>query len=162
METSKGSLVTRKARTSDLPEVIETNRQELPENYSPDFFKDMLEEHGDFFFVGEDRGKIVGYVMCRKETNFSPFGEYFSLSPRGHVVSLAVRSTHRRMDIGRSLMQTVHEAMKNAGIREAYLEVRTDNAPAIALYKSMGYDIRKTIRGYYMDGTDAHIMALQL
>jgi ribosomal-protein-alanine N-acetyltransferase len=66
------------------------------------------------------------------------------------------------MDIGRSLMQTVHEAMKNAGIRESYLEVRTDNAPAIALYKSMGYDIRKTIRGYYMDGTDAHIMALQL
>jgi len=162
MEASKNSLATRKARMSDLPEVIEINRQELPENYSPDFFREMLEEQGDFFFVEEDRGKIVAYVMCRREAGFSPFGEYFSLSPRGHVVSLAVRSTHRRMEIGRSLMRMVHEAMKNVGIRESYLEVRTDNAPAIALYKSMGYEIRKTIGAYYMDGTDAHIMVLRL
>jgi len=162
MEITKDFLVTRKARASDLPEIMEINRQELPENYSPDFFRDMLEEQGDFFFVEEYLGKIVGYVICRKETNFSPFGEYFSLSPRGHVVSLAVRSTHRRMGIGRSLMQVAHEVMRNAGIGESYLEVRTDNVSAIALYKGMGYEIRKTVKGYYMDGADAHIMVLRL
>lgn len=151
----------RKAKLEDMKKVMEINRKELPENYSADFFYEMLKNYGDFFFVAEVEGNIVGYVMSRAETSFS-----FSSSPpfflRGHVVSLAVSSEFRRMKIGSSLMQSVHEEFKKHGIREVYLEVRVDNDPAISLYKKLGYSIVKRIPYYYADGTDAYMMILKL
>jgi ribosomal-protein-alanine N-acetyltransferase len=162
MTAGDTGFVIRKAQPSDLQEVMEINRQELPENYSPDFFRDMLFEQGDYFFVATGGDRILGYVMCRKETDFSPFRDHFSLSPRGHVVSLAVRSSNRRAGIGRHLMEAAHDAMMRNGIKESYLEVRVDNAAAISLYKNMGYEIRRTVSSYYMDGTDAHVMVLRL
>jgi len=162
MISSSQLFMVRRALDKDLPFVVEINRHELPENYSPHFFKDMLDNHGEFFFVAEAQDKIVGYVMCRKEVDFSPFLGYPSLSPRGHVVSLAVRSTHRRMGIGVSLMLAAHEAMRSAGLKESYLEVRIDNSPAVELYKRIGYEVNKTISSYYLDGTSAHLMVLRL
>lgn len=153
--------VIRRAKLEDMEKVMEINKKELPENYSSDFFYEMLNNYGDFFFVAELKGDIVGYVMSRVETSFS-----FSSSPpffmRGHVVSLAVSSNFRRMKIGSSLMQTTHEEMKKHGIREVYLEVRVDNTPAIALYKKLGYSIVRRIPYYYADGTDAYMMSLKL
>lgn len=162
MSTEKGGFVVRRAMLLDLPQVIEINRQELPENYSPEFFRDMLFEHGEYFLVATGEGRILGYIMCRKETDFSSFSQHFSLSPRGHLVSLAVRSSNRRMGLGRSLVEAAHDAMRRNGIKESYLEVRADNTPAISLYKGMGYEVKKTVSSYYMDGTTAHVMILKL
>ena len=162
MSVQKSGFVVRRAMPLDLPQVMEINRQELPENYSPEFFRDMLFEHGEYFFVASGEGRLLGYVMCRKETDFSPFREHFSLSPRGHLVSLAVRSSNRRMGLGRSLMEAAHDAMRRNGIKESYLEVRAGNTTAISLYEGMGYEIRKTVSSYYMDGTNAHVMVLKL
>jgi len=159
---SKPMIATRRATDADLPQVVSINREQLPENYSIEFFKEMLDNHGDYFFVAEGRGRIIGYVMCRKETGFSPFQDYFSLSQRGHVVSLAVQQGYHRMGVGRSLMFATHESMRSSGIRESYLEVRTDNFPAIALYKTLGYEVVRTVRSYYFDGTDACLMIRKL
>ncbi|MBO3762920.1 MAG: ribosomal protein S18-alanine N-acetyltransferase [Candidatus Brockarchaeota archaeon] len=153
--------VIRRAKLEDMEKVMEINKKELPENYSSDFFYEMLNTYGDFFFVAELKGDIVGYVMSRIETSFS-----FSSSPpfflRGHVVSLAVSSGFRRMGIGFSLMRTSHEEMKKHGVKEVYLEVRVDNDPAISLYKKLGYSIVRKIPYYYADGTDAYMMSLKL
>jgi len=151
----------RKARLEDLDSVIEINRKELPENYPHEFFYDMLKTHGDFFFVAEVNGRIVGYVMSRIESGFS-FSYPSPFYQKGHVVSLAVSSEFRRMGIGTSLMQATHNEMRKRGIKEVYLEVRVDNYPAISLYKKLGYSIVKQIPFYYADGTDAYLMILKL
>jgi ribosomal-protein-alanine N-acetyltransferase len=39
-----------------------------------------------------------------------------------------------------------------------FLEVRTDNAPALALYRSEGFEVVGTRRRYYASGADAHTM----
>jgi ribosomal-protein-alanine N-acetyltransferase len=42
------------------------------------------------------------------------------------------------------------------------LEVRRSNAPAIALYRALGFLHDTVRRGYYQDGEDAVLMSLAL
>jgi len=99
--------------------------------------------------------------MCRIETGLSNFG-LLGIARKAHVISIAVLPVHQRQGIGHALMQ---EAMRNMLLykaRECYLEVRVSNTPAVSLYKKMGFDIIRRIRGYYVDGEDAYIMARKL
>lgn len=153
----------RKAKLEDLIHVMEINRNALPENYSPEFFSSLLEEHGQYFLVAEREGHLIGYVMCRIETGFSFSASLQSpLRPRGHIVSLAVDPDHRRQGIGEALMLAALEEMRKHGIKESYLEVRVDNTPAIATYEKLGYTKSKRVDLYYADGTSAYVMTLNL
>ena len=52
--------------------------------------------------------------------------------------------------------------MVEYGAKEAFLEVRVSNTPAIELYKKMGFEIKRVERRYYVDGEDAYVMARKL
>ena len=54
------------------------------------------------------------------------------------------------------------EGMKQYGGKQCYLEVRVTNQEAIALYKQMGFEVSRTIHGYYADGEDAFVMTIDL
>jgi ribosomal-protein-alanine N-acetyltransferase len=42
------------------------------------------------------------------------------------------------------------------------LEVRVTNDVGIALYKKLGFEVSKTINGYYSDGENAYVMTKKL
>ena len=151
--------VIRQARPEDLDSIIKVNRENLPENYPPFFFKMHMEYYPKAFYVAEAGGKIVGYVMCRVErgslyTRFKPWGR------QGHIISIAVSPEMRRKGIGTALMKAAIKSLREEyNVDEIYLEVRVSNNPAISLYKKLGFKVVKTIRGYYRDGEDAYVMA---
>lgn len=150
--------ILRKFKNEDLEEVIYINRVCLPENYSAYFFIDLYVNYPETFIVAEVDNKVVGYIMCRIETGFSGF----SLIKRGHVISIAVLPGYRRMGIGKALLLEALKAMvKHYGARECYLEVRVSNTPAINLYKKVGFEISRVIKGYYADGEDAYLMQIK-
>jgi ribosomal protein S18 acetylase RimI-like enzyme len=41
-----------------------------------------------------------------------------------------------------------------AGRASIFLEVRTDNAPARAMYEKHGYRVERTLPGFYEDGAE--------
>jgi len=141
---------------------VEINRTCLPENYTDFFFVDLFERFPETFLVAEEDGQVVGYIMCRIETGFANFG-LGGLIKKGHVVSVAVVHEHRRKGIGEAL---VFKAMENMqvyyGAKQCFLEVRVTNDSAIALYKKLGFEITKTIYGYYADGENAYLMTRKL
>jgi ribosomal-protein-alanine N-acetyltransferase len=57
----------------------------------------------------------------------------------GEILNLAVLPRDRRQGIARRLLATGLEALLTEGVREAYLEVRESNEPAITLYRSAGF-----------------------
>jgi ribosomal-protein-alanine N-acetyltransferase len=137
------------------------NRVCLPENYTPFFFMDLYQRYPETFIVAEENGEIVGYIMCRIETG-TPSFRLLGITRKGHVISIAVLPGHQREGIGHALMQEAMEAMVNHKAKECYLEVRTTNVPAVNLYRKMGFEVARTIRGYYADGEDAYLMARKL
>jgi Acetyltransferases len=82
---------------------------------------------------------------------------------KGHVVSIAVLENYRRRGIGKQLLLSSMQKMREAyGAEEVYLEVRVSNYPAISLYEKLGYRKVKLLKHYYADGEDAYLMAKSL
>jgi ribosomal-protein-alanine N-acetyltransferase len=137
------------------------NRVCLPENYTTSFFMNLYQRFPETFIVAEENGDVVGYIMCRIETGIPSF-KLLGITRKGHVISIAVLPEHQREGIGCALMREAMEAMVNHKAKECYLEVRASNVPAVNLYRKMGFEIIRTIRGYYADGEAAYMMARKL
>ncbi len=79
--------------------------------------------------------------------------------PEAEVHTVAVDPAHQGRGIGRALLRAL---LVLAGSATVFLEVRTDNEPAIALYRSEGFAVVGTRRGYYRpSGADAFTMRRQ-
>ncbi|BBX65444.1 ribosomal-protein-alanine acetyltransferase [Mycobacterium saskatchewanense] len=91
---------------------------------------------------------LVGYAGISRLGRRPPF-EY-------EVHTIGVDPAYQGRGIGRRLLEQLL-AFADGGV--VYLEVRTDNEPAIALYRSVGFEqvgLRK--RYYRISGADAYTM----
>ncbi len=145
----------------DLESVTSINEACLPENYTDVFFIDLYRRYPETFVVAEENGHAVGYIMCRIEVGLSGLG-LAGLVKKGHVVSIAVLPEHRRKGVAEALMATAMEGMRQYKAKQCYLEVRVTNEAAVDLYKKLGFEISRTVRGYYADGEDAYVMSRKL
>ena len=121
----------------------------------------LYQRFPETFIVAEENGEVVGYIMCRIETGIPSF-KLLGITRKGHVISVAVLPENQRKGIGQALMREAMEAMVNYKAKECYLEVRASNVPAVNLYRKMGFEVARTIRGYYADGEVAYVMARKL
>lgn len=151
----------RRFAMNDLERVTYINSVSLPENYTDFFFVDLYRRFPETFLVAEEKGEVIGYIMCRIETGMSNFG-LSGIIKKGHVVSVAVLPDHRRKGVGEALVTKALEGMRGYGAKQCYLEVRVTNDDAIRLYKKMGYEVTRTVRGYYADGENAYVMTKKL
>ncbi len=153
--------VIREAREKDLDEVININMISLKEHYPRSFWEDHLRTWSKAFLVAEESSRIVGYIMCRIESGFCYLRRGWCRL--GHIISIAVHPNFRRKGIGTSLMLEALKRLKEIyNAKEAYLEVRVSNYPAINLYEKLGFKKVKILRYYYLDGEDAYLMAKEL
>lgn len=146
---------------NDLRSVVHINMVCLPENYTDFFFIDLHQRFPETFIVAEENGEVVGYIMCRMELGLSNFG-FKGLVKKGHIVSVAVLPQYRRKGIGEALVNKAIEGMRLYNAKQCFLEVRVTNTQAISLYKKLGFQVTRTIHGYYADGEDAYLMSLEL
>jgi len=151
----------RKFVPDDLQNVMQINRICLPENYTDFFFVDLHQRFPEAFIVAEENGKVAGYIMCRIEVGLSNFG-LGGLIRKGHVVSIAVMPQSRRKGIASALIKKALEGIQYYKGKQFFLEVRVTNEAGISLYKKLGFEITRTVNGYYSDGEDAYVMTKRL
>jgi len=138
------------------------NLQNLPENYTMKFWMYHAMTWPQISFVAEDhKGRIVGYVLAKIE---EPSEEGKSEEVHGHVNSISVLRSYRRLGLAKTLMLLSQEAMASI-YKASYvsLHVRKSNKAAIALYRdTLGFEVAKVEKKYYGDGEDALSMRLSL
>lgn len=79
------------------------------------------------------------------------------------VMTIAVDAAHQGHGLGRRLLEALIEHAREVGALQVLLEVRVDNAPAIHLYESAGFQMLGRRRAYYQPGNiDAFTMRLPL
>jgi ribosomal-protein-alanine N-acetyltransferase len=76
-------------------------------------------------------------------------------SGAARLYSLATQPEARGQGIGAALLEAAAAAARRRGSHALRLEVRTDNAAAIALYERHGFRRTGRYAQYYEDGTDA-------
>ncbi|KAL6493848.1 N-alpha-acetyltransferase 10 [Orobanche gracilis] len=148
----------RKATVDDLLAMQECNLFCLPENYQMKYYLYHILSWPHLLYVAEDyNGKIVGYVLAKMEEE--------SNECHGHITSLAVLRTHRKLGLATKLMTAAQNAMEQSVYEAEYvsLHVRKSNKAAFNLYTvTLGYKIHDEEAKYYADGEDAYDMRKQL
>jgi ribosomal-protein-alanine N-acetyltransferase len=131
----------------DVPAVAAIELASFSQPWSEKGFSDAICNPHAFFWVAENAGQILGYL-----------GMYVSVD-EGEITNVAVDESSRGRGIGRALMEaacgyaTAHQLMR------IILEVRTGNAPAIALYEQCGFERIGTRKDFYeLPREDAEIM----
>ncbi|MCV7030130.1 ribosomal protein S18-alanine N-acetyltransferase [Mycobacterium sherrisii] len=113
-----------------------------------DAFNRELASAHNHYVAARTADTLVGYAGIAKLGRKPPF-EY-------EVHTIGVDPAYQGRGIGRRLLE---ELLKFAGGGVVYLEVRTDNEPAIALYRSVGFEQIGLRRRYYrVSGADAYTM----
>lgn len=97
----------------------------------------------------ERSGRIVGFALGRV------------VADEGELYQIAVLPEYRREHLGSEMLTALHQLMCERGAAGCFLEVRSKNAPARALYENLGYEMISTRRNYYTDD-DAAIYKVEL
>jgi ribosomal-protein-alanine N-acetyltransferase len=114
-------------------------------------FAEELEATGRWYLGAERAGVLVGYA-----------GLWFD-GYDAQVMTIAVDGLYQGHGLGRRLLGALLAHAREVGAAQVLLEVRVDNAPAIHLYESVGFQMLGRRRAYYQPGNiDAYTMRLRL
>lgn len=98
-----------------------------------------------------------------KNENISAYGGVMVAAGEAQVLNVATHPEYRRLGLGREIMSKIITHSVSCGAEYITLEVREGNAPAIALYASLGFSVVGRIKGYYKDPSeDALVMKKEL
>lgn len=92
--------------------------------------------------------EMLGYGVCRV------------LPEVLEILNLVIFYPERSKGYGAILLSFLENVGDGEGCRTIWLEVRADNTPAIALYRSAGFRETARRRGYYAADGDARVDAL--
>ena len=98
-------------------------------------------------YVAESDGEIIAYWLGRL------------IAPEGEIYRVAVSPEYRRRGIAYRLLDYGVKTSRGAGLETLFLEVRSKNTAARALYTAYGFTTVGVRRGYYRDpDDDARVM----
>jgi ribosomal-protein-alanine N-acetyltransferase len=143
-------LCIREAFEKDINVIFEIEKEAFSDPYPRELLKAFLYFPGAYI-VALCQDVVIGYaigIIERKD--------------QGHIISIAVKSDHRRSGTGGRMLEELKDRLVNAGAKSIRLEVRESNLEALALYKNKGYVEGGRMQGYYNDGETALVMYLSL
>jgi ribosomal-protein-alanine N-acetyltransferase len=135
--------VIRKAKSSDIPEVVKIETASFTHPWEESLFFDTLSANGKYFFVYESDNKPVAYII------------FETVLDEGNITDLAVEAKYRNKGIGKELIEKTLSLAKELKIKSIFLEVRESNEAARKLYRKLGFKLLGKRKGYYPKNEDA-------
>ena len=132
------------ARCAELESLLFEGDDPWPERA---FLAELRAKH-IHYVAARDDNKLIGYAGIARLGRVRPY-EY-------EIHTIGVDPEYQGQGIGRRLVSQLIELASGSVI---FLEVRTDNAPAIGLYESFGFvNVGLRRRYYRASGADAYTM----
>jgi ribosomal protein S18 acetylase RimI-like enzyme len=142
----------RAARPDDLPALVALENGVFDyDRMSARQYRRHLTGAGATLLVADDGGVIGSALAFRRKG-----------SRIARLYSLATAPAARGRGVARALLDAIEADAVHRGATQMRLEVRTDNAAAIALYERAGYAPVAELAAYYDDGADARRYAKSL
>ena len=139
----------------DLLEVVEIEEQSGLSRWGwAAYYAELHGANRDLMLIAKPSGiesRIAGYIVARETA-----GEL-------HINNVAVRAEYRRRGIGAALLGRVLQEARRRKANAAFLEVRSANHAAQALYEKSGFKAIARRADYYSEPReDAVVMSLEL
>ncbi len=142
----RGGLVVRDAVIGDLDAIAKLERDSFPEDrVSQQSFANHLRAPQRPVIAATIDGALAGYVLIALRRG----------GRSARIYSIAVDPRFGRRGVGATLLAAAEKFALRHEREAVTLEVRYDNAPAIALYEKCGYRQFGEHEDYYSDGATA-------
>jgi ribosomal-protein-alanine acetyltransferase len=146
VETTRAPLAIRPARLTDIGALVALEDASFDtDRLTQRNFQYLLTKGNAACVVAEEHGRLMGYALVL-------FNAGTSLA---RLYSFAVDPEARQQGIGGGLLKAAEDVARNRDGTCMRLEVRPDNAAAIALYRSVGYRDFGIVPDFYEDHADA-------
>lgn len=136
----------RRARVDDLDRLVEIEALCFGRSDARDGLLVELDRSWATVWVIERSGVVAGFI------------DVWRVADEVEVLFVATHPEHQRMGLAKALLDVVFSTAKSTEARAVLLEVRPSNVAAVALYRTKGFEVISTRKGYYDDGEDAWVM----
>ncbi|MGG7517400.1 GNAT family N-acetyltransferase [Allorhizobium undicola] len=138
----------------DCADVADLHGQRFPQAWSDGEFVSLLSQSATFGFVARPSNSLVfkpglsGFVLARE------------VAGEAEILTIAVQEKAGRCGLGWRLMQAAIRQAALQGGESMFLEVEEGNAPAIGLYRKLGFAVVGKRPSYYADARGQRSAAL--
>lgn len=142
-------MIIRRAIADDVPKIAALEAESFTDPWSEkDIFSIVCSEGGMCFTALEDDGELIAYVFGRL------------IAPEGEIYRIAVRADRRQRGVGYRLLSYALKTERGRGLESTFLEVRSKNIAARALYTAHGFTEVGMRKGYYQNPADDAVIML--
>ena len=139
----------RRSIPDDATAIAEMEGEYFSDSWSKkDIFSYICSDDG-MCFSALDNGEVIGYIIGKK------------IPPEGEIYRIAVREDKRQRGIGYRLLSYGLKTELGEGVESVFLEVRSKNTAARALYKAYGFSEIGVRRNYYQNPSDDAIVMIK-
>lgn len=132
--------------SADLPQVLTIEQACYPQPWTVDLFNREFDNPLSQLLVCHLGDEILGYLCL------------WDIAGEVEIHNVATNPNWRRHGVADYLMDALMDYMGEKEIDRAFLEVRSRNNAAIALYEKYLFRVTDQRKGYYSDGEDALLM----
>ncbi len=117
----------------------------------------------EFAAYVRDAERTPGYAALDTKRRVAGFAMLRLLEDEAELLTIVVDPKWRGKGVGAALLRATMDDLLMTPVTRMFLEVETDNQPAIALYKAFGFAEIGQRKGYYAkpDGTAATALVMR-
>ncbi|PNH20692.1 ribosomal-protein-alanine N-acetyltransferase [Megasphaera hutchinsoni] len=142
-------MIARKAIGDDVEGIYGIEQRSFSRPWSKDVIKREL----------EDNEFALYYVLETADGLLGAYAGLWNVVGEGQITNIAVLPEFQGQGYGEMLVRILMEAAWDAGCETIFLEARSSNSVALALYRKLGYQTVSIRKAYYTDPIeDACIM----
>ena len=139
----------RRSLPKDGAEIAALEAAVFPDPWQERDIIDLITTEGAMCFTAVDGDRVVAYFLGRL------------IPPEGELYRIAVIPEKRQRGVGYRLLDYAYKTSKGRGLESLFLEVRSQNVPAIKLYEAYGFERIGLRRRYYKNPDDDAIIMLK-
>jgi len=125
------------ARPDDAAALYAIERAAFPDPWREADFVDVMTAPGVAVWVAVAGHEVVGYIVSRQ------------VGEEAEILNLAVAFDFRRQQLASTLLGHAVSVLERSGVIGIFLEVRSSNLEAKALYRKQGFALVGMRRRYY-------------
>jgi [ribosomal protein S18]-alanine N-acetyltransferase len=125
-----------------------------PFRFSRSYMRQVVTSADSATWIAEEDGAIAGFAVVEWSSASS--------SRAAYIQTIEVLPAHRRSGVARELLCGLVESATRIGADTIWLHVDADNAAAIRLYESHGFELKGREENYYPRGRAALVYSKPL
>ena len=139
----------RRSLSSDVCAIVAAEREIFPDPWSERDVTAAIGTEGSMCYSAIRDGELVAYIIGR------------IIAPEGEIYRIATLPRFRGRGIAYRLLDYAYKTELGEGLEVLFLEVRSQNEPAKALYRSFGFKEIGIRKKYYKNPDDDAIVMVK-